>query len=136
MSADWQTIDTAPKDGRFIDSYNAHNGERRVTKWVGTNGRGWGILSPWEGWDGQWGNEPTHWLPTPDATTKVVRNPPPPPNGDTGGVTKPGPPPDWGVRFGSGPFTVSEGVVIFAMVLVACAGSGLLGYVLGAVTRP
>ena len=67
MSA-WESIETAPKDGRFIDSYNAHNGVRMVTRWVGANHVDMQYLgiSPWAGWDGQWGNEPTHWLPMPD----------------------------------------------------------------------
>lgn len=66
----WQRIANAPKDGRFIDSYNAHNGERRVTRWVGEHSDPMvhnNILSPWAGWGGNWGNGPTHFqeLPQP-----------------------------------------------------------------------
>lgn len=67
QALEWHLIDSAPRDGRFIDSYNAHNGERRVTKWIGANHVDvqFGIASPWAGWDNQWGNQPTHWLPLP-----------------------------------------------------------------------
>lgn len=61
----WQPIETAPRD-RFIDSFNAYNGERRVTRWDENH---WGLDCKWAGWDGNWGNTPTHWMPMPEPPT-------------------------------------------------------------------
>ncbi len=58
----WQPIETAKKDGRFIDGYNAHNGERHVCRWIEPQPGG---LTEWPPFDGQWGNHPTHWKPLP-----------------------------------------------------------------------
>lgn len=56
----WILIAKAPKDGRPIDSLNIRNNERRVTRWD----EDWPGLSgvKWRGWDGQWGNSPTHFM--------------------------------------------------------------------------
>jgi hypothetical protein len=64
MSDEWQPIETAPRDGRFIDGFNAHNGERHVSRWDEKH-RGANYTNWWP-WDGNWGNEPTHWKPLPD----------------------------------------------------------------------
>lgn len=70
--SDWRTIESAPKDG-FIDAYNCHTGERRVTYWDGANDidMRMGFASPWRGWDPNWGNGPTHWQPLPPPPAMV-----------------------------------------------------------------
>lgn len=59
----WQPIETAPKDGQWIDAFSAENGKRAITRWAEFSP----VTNPgFFGWDG-WGprNEPTHWLPMP-----------------------------------------------------------------------
>ena len=58
----WYPIETAPKDGQFIDGYNAYNGTRHVSHWNET----WaGLNTKWVPWTGNWGDAPTHWKPLP-----------------------------------------------------------------------
>jgi hypothetical protein len=70
MSADtngWMAIETAPRDGTqvlvgvwVVGYYNGS--ERRWSCWtIGVQGSG-GF-----GCDGEWGDEPTHWMPLPPA---------------------------------------------------------------------
>lgn len=68
----WKTIDSAPKDGRFIDSFNCYNGERRVTRWEPSYNQMVGE-EKWINWNGDWGNNPTHWtsLPMPPVNNPV-----------------------------------------------------------------
>lgn len=66
--SEWEPIETAVKDGRFYDTYNAHNGERRVSQWIEVPEfmlfKFEGGMK-WSGWDYQWGNKPTHCKPMP-----------------------------------------------------------------------
>jgi hypothetical protein len=61
--ADWQPIETAPKDGTDILVYD--NGVMFVTSWVDVDG--------WQGWweTGRVEPPPTHWMPLPDPPTEA-----------------------------------------------------------------
>lgn len=56
-AAQWQPIETAPKDGRHVLAWRIHSGTSKVTRWFG----------PWNAWafdNACW--HPTHWQPLPD----------------------------------------------------------------------
>lgn len=70
--SEWKTIESAPKDGNWIDAYCCKNGQRAIVKW----GRyphpdslvtfGW----LWWNYNDGWGSPPTHFqeLPNPPTT--------------------------------------------------------------------
>lgn len=72
--SEWQPIKHAIKDGRFYDTWNAYNGERRISRFVGPDEPGVfrNTLHPreghWEGWSYNWGNAPSHCKPMPQPT--------------------------------------------------------------------
>jgi hypothetical protein len=70
--SDWRTIDTAPRDGRFIDGYDARTGERRVCRWDETHEAT--NYTFWWPWYAGRGGGPTHWKPLPPDETE--RRPP------------------------------------------------------------
>lgn len=70
--SEWQTMDTAPRDGTVIDVWarDRRGSERRITDVH------WGTMTDWtgvefEGWSGMypryWSDrhEPLHWMPVP-----------------------------------------------------------------------
>ncbi len=71
--ADWQSIETAPKDGTSILLYSERSRYRWVVgKWVGNFGE-------WQSQPGAWPMRPTHWKPLEPPmevgrTTSVGRN--------------------------------------------------------------
>lgn len=59
----WQPIETAPKDGADVLVYG--EGSYAVASWNGEEWRDMGDI----GWAGMYGdgNQPTHWMPLPEA---------------------------------------------------------------------
>ena len=77
---EWQTIDTAPRDGTPILGWNEDYGQRETSmekyqkgspgfeRWAAGDGPlnyGWRWSEPKNNWASTW--EPTHWMPLPEA---------------------------------------------------------------------
>lgn len=71
--SEWQTMDTAPKDGTTILIHNPHwaDGTVHPAKWFDDPS---GLGCDWQTIDGWWSDgcddSPTHWMPLPDAPVK------------------------------------------------------------------
>lgn len=85
--SEWQPIDTAPRDGSFIDAYDAHNGDRFVSRWIKhppEMAEAVGREGQWLGFTYQFSDGPTNWMPLPPPPVERAwppnRKPPPLPN--------------------------------------------------------
>lgn len=76
--SNWQSIETAPKDGRSVDLWVRDGGRVPDCKWMVPHlpRRGEKLPEQWCIYDryyGEWlemGFEPSHWMPLPDAPPK------------------------------------------------------------------
>lgn len=61
--ADWQPIETAPKDGTRVIIHEQRYGTIEFARWIGAPHNHWG--------DGYKSWKPTHWMPSPPARLRT-----------------------------------------------------------------
>lgn len=65
---EWQIIETAPKDGSFIDAYDCNDGDRKIVQWGKDHQyyiMGWVYDKDYGDYGSGatlWDAKPTHWL--------------------------------------------------------------------------
>jgi hypothetical protein len=78
----WQTIDTAPKDGTQFLVWSSGTGRwPRIARWCEFTDKSQGLATPgglrngfgWIGLDHPELGEPSHWMPLPDPPAEVRR---------------------------------------------------------------